>query len=616
MTKLQLYSEPFAKTGNMAAEGFRRLLGRPTLGLLQTLVREGIQNILDAAREQTGATALIRLRTLDVDQRRALCEQVLAHRPHGDATRDEIDAALEKKSLRVLELCDFGTAGLSGPTRADAPHDHSEPLNFVNFLRNVGAARDTHHGGGTYGYGKSSLYAMSGCSTIVVDSQTWCAGSEERRLMGCHLGAAFDAVGENGVRRRFTGRHWWGSLDGEDSVEPMTDAEAIRLSQALGMPDRDSQRSGTSILIVDPLFGDDEPHTVIEDIIEAVLWNFWPRMTATTPKNRKLKVLVELEGNPITIPPPEEFPPLDLFAAAIATHRSGDGELQPIYCQRPSKRLGSLVMQKGLCAQRRGPASRTDSLIPKQSSHIALMRPVELVVKYLVGEPYSDQRFEWAGVFVCSDDDAVEDAFAMAEPPAHDDWIPDNLPKGHAKTFVRVALRNLSEAASIQAGPGIVPANSDDGQGLSLAATASRMGAFLDRVSARGPGRSKNGGRSSSGRKSLAISPAKFAGLQLDDEGQPVARFLAEVRNDASDSSLHVIAEPFLVVDGGSTATDDLPGEFSLEIAEMRLGDRLSTAGQPWLHIGHEGGTIEVTVPTLPIGAIGLKLRLVLGEPA
>ena len=43
MKNLQLYSEPFAKTGNMAAEGFKRLLGRPTLGLLQTLIREGIQ---------------------------------------------------------------------------------------------------------------------------------------------------------------------------------------------------------------------------------------------------------------------------------------------------------------------------------------------------------------------------------------------------------------------------------------------------------------------------------------------------------------------------------------------------------------------------------------------
>ena len=32
MTPLTLFSEPFARTGNIAGEGFRRLLGRPALG--------------------------------------------------------------------------------------------------------------------------------------------------------------------------------------------------------------------------------------------------------------------------------------------------------------------------------------------------------------------------------------------------------------------------------------------------------------------------------------------------------------------------------------------------------------------------------------------------------
>lgn len=47
------------------------------------------------------------------------------------------------------------------------------------------------------------------------------------------------------------------------------------------------------------------------------------------------------------------------------------------------------------------------------------------------------------GVFICESDDEVESAFADSEPPAHDDWIPNNLPRGYKKTFVRVALRNI-----------------------------------------------------------------------------------------------------------------------------------------------------------------------------
>lgn len=593
----------------MAAEGFRRLLGRPALGLLQTLIREGIQNVMDAANGDLGPTVVVRLRTLTQDQQVALSDQVLAERPKNDATRAEIDAALAKPNLRVLELCDFGTEGLSGPTRADAPHDQKDSLNFVNFLRNVGAARDIHHGGGTYGYGKSSLYAMSSCSMIVVDSQTHWSGRRERRFMACHLGAAFDATADNGERRRFTGRHWWGGLDGTDSIEPATDGIAEQLSTALGMLARSERDSGTSILIIDPLLGDEDMRSTVDDIVETVLWNFWPRMTATTPADRRLTVKVELEGETVFVPPPEEFPPLDLFADAMAEHRAKGGDLKQIWCGRPKRLLGNLAMRKGLRADRRGPAVRDDSCIPKQSSHIALMRPVELVVRYIEGDPFPDSRFDWAGVFICSDNDEIEEAFALAEPPAHDDWIPDNLPKGNAKTFVRVALRELNETACphfAQASPNSAVVD----RGPSLAATATVMGSLLDQVSSKGPGKPRPRSGTSGRRKSLAVSAPQFDGLQLAGDGQPIARFRAELHNDASDKDLHLIAEPYLVVDGGSTASTDLPNGFNLRVEQISLGDIRKSPDGPWIHAGHQGGTVEVLVPTVPDAAIGLKLRL------
>ena len=607
MSTLQLYSEPFARTGNMAAEGFKRLLGRPTLELLPTMLREGIQNVLDAANGRSGPTVLIRLRTLTADQRRALSERLLGQRPNGDVTRADIDAALAKPGLRVLELCDFGTEGLSGPTRADAPHDGEEPLNFVNFLRNVGAARDTHQGGGTYGYGKSSLYAMSSCSTIVVDSQTHCAGRSERRLMACHLGAAFDAEGDNGLRRRFTGRHWWGVLDGDTSVEPAIDGSAAGFADSIGLPVRNESQTGTSILVVDPLLGRNDLRSSVDDIVETVLWNFWPRMVASTPVGRKLNVHVELEGERIPVPAPEDFPPLDLFAAAIRDHRESGPDLKPVSCGNPKKLLGNIAVRNGLRAERRGPAVREDSLIPKQASHIALMRPIELVVRYIEGEPLSDRRFDWVGVFICSDDDEVEEAFALAEPPAHDDWIPDNLPKGNAKTFVRVALKRINEIAFPRAQPVAVSVDGDR-SAPSLAATAARMGQFLDRVSATGPGRPVRKQGQATARKSLSVSVPKFSGLELGHEGQILARFDADLHNDASDVDLHLVAEPYLVVDGGATPSDDLPGGFDIHVAMLSLGDVHSEG--PRIHAGHRGGPVTVLVTTVRGAAVGLKLRL------
>ena len=54
---------------------------------------------------------------------------------------------------------------------------------------------------------------------------------------------------------------------------------------------------------------------------------------------------------------------------------------------------------------------------------------------------------------ICDDDPVVEQAFADAEPPAHDDWIPDKMPKSWAKTFVRVALARLKYLAASYAYP-------------------------------------------------------------------------------------------------------------------------------------------------------------------
>ncbi|ATD67510.1 hypothetical protein CNR27_08740 [Luteimonas chenhongjianii] len=607
MSEIRLFSEPFAKTGNMAAEGFRRLLGRPALGLLQTVIRESIQNVLDAAHDESGARVLVRLRTLDPRQRSVLAGTLLADRPRGDATRADIEDALTRTELRVLEICDFGTDGLSGPTRADAPHDGKEPLNFVNFLRNVGAARDTHHGGGTYGYGKSSLYAMSRCSTIIVDSQTRYSGSDVRRLMACHLGAAFDAMDEAGCMRRFTGRHWWGVLDGSDSVEPVTGAEATSISAALGMPERHASKSGTSVLIVDPLLAGEDPRLSAEDIVETVLWNFWPRMLETTPHKRRLKVEVELDGETLPVPRPEDFPPLDLFAAAMSSHRNRSENLEEVRSLRPKRLLGKFSRQQGLRAERVGPAMRENSLIPKQASHIALMRPVELVVRYIVGDPLPDRRFDWAGVFICSGSDDVEEAFAQAEPPAHDDWVPDNLPKGNAKTFVSVALRELNKIAKPNEPPSPSIATSSAST-PSLAATATRLGAMLGGVSASGPGKQH---RAASGknaaRKGVRVSAPRFAGLSVRG-GRPVAHFVADIENDGSVADLHLIVEPYLVMDGGSTTSEDLPDQYGLKVEQILLADQLVSGWS--LKVGRLEGEVQVIVPTAPDAAIGVRLTL------
>lgn len=608
MTPLDLHSEQFARTGNIAGEGFRRLLGRPALGLLQTVIREALQNSVDAAPEGMKVEVLLRFRTIEGDALARLRDLFFRTLPpeEAEATSEDDDGTSLREILRedqvsLLEIADFNTTGLGGPTRADVASSE-EDLDFVNFLRNVGAARDTHHGGGTYGYGKTSLYALSRASTIIADTQTTCEGVSVRRVMGCHLGDAFKAT-KDGRRCRFTGRHWWGRLDSEDGVEPLEGAEAAELSELLGFPSRNARQPGTTIAIVAPYV--DRGEDLRAELVETVLWNFWPRMCAFTPQELKIEVRLEFEGEQVEIPAPEKYPPLDLYAEALRNVRGeGNGEVTTICSGKPIADLGRLSIVRGLHSPRNLMALREGSPMRGQAHAIALMRPVELVVRYLPGEAFADKRFEWAGVFICSEEDEIEKAFAVAEPPAHDDWIPDMLPRGRSKTFVNVALRELKVAASSYVQPRAVLGAGED-RGPSVARTAAKLGRLLSKTSGKGPGRpSSPGGSGSGSRKKIAITAPRFIGL-VHRGGQRIARFEADLTNDGSRPELILQASPHLVLDGSSASADDLPDDITIDLMDMTLGGR--SAGAEGIRIAETQGTVSCSVTVPEDAAVGVQ---------
>ena len=246
-----------------------------------------------------------------------------------------------------MEICDFRTCGLGGPTRADVIPEGMEETDFVDFLRNIGTPRDTIDGGGTYGFGKVAFYNVSKCSTLLVDSLV--AGGEKaaRRFVGCHVGSSY-SLPQCGMLRRFTGRHWWGRLDSQGGIaEPILDDDAEQLASGLGFLPRGPGRSGTSIMILDFDRGGDNSELVGRRIVESLLWNFWPRMTEDTPAERRFTCFVEVDGTTIEIPRPEEFPPLDLFAKAMRAARNGKGnDVRKIASRRPKKIPGCSCNRK------------------------------------------------------------------------------------------------------------------------------------------------------------------------------------------------------------------------------------------------------------------------------
>jgi hypothetical protein len=566
-------AERFPASGGLAGEGAGRLLGAPRVSQLAAVIRESLQNSHDAGTGEGPVRCRVTLRRLTADQLAAV-RDLLATLPEEAGARERLTAFLASSSPLIMEISDWGTAGLGGPTRADETPALGETADFVNFVRNVGAARSAGQRGGTYGYGKSTLFRASGCATIVVDTLARVGEASERRLIACHVGSAYDAGGV-----RHTGRHWWG-VPGPDGVaEPLRGAAAEGLASAMGAPERTQGGTGSTIMILDPQFGHDDLAQALGEIEEIMLWYFWPKMV---DMGAGAPMLFELarEGEP-TRPAgrPEDHPPLDLLVAAYRRMRAG--EATQITSGNSRTLLGSYAVRQGRRLDRR-PLRAGEGLIPGALHHIAVMRHVELVVRYYVGRAAPNDEQEWGGVFIADAATDVAAAFAEAEPPAHDDWMPEMLaPRSAAKTYVNVAIRELRAiaAAGGQPAPTVRPARGE--AAASLAGVAEQMGRILPPAGAPTPSPRGGGRRVVQARP--RVSDPQF--VELVEGASGVEALFAVRAVNPSDDPMRLVATPGVVMDGAvssDVAADD--GEVSFlgweDVDGVAIG-------------GHEGLVLE-----------------------
>ncbi len=482
MIPLDLQSERYSATGNVASEGVLNQLGRPNLDMLTVLVREAVQNSWDARIADSGTVYFgMSGRTLTNEQMQLL-RQIIFVNQFGQPSLG--NALSSTDNFQVLAVYDRGTTGLGGPTRADRVVDEAEPRNFVNFLRNVGLPPDKRHGGGTFGYGKAALYLASSIRTICVHTQCYSRSRLESRFMAASLGPRFETRGADNQRCQYTGRHWWGRNE-EGVVEPIRGAEADALARQLGLPDFTEEERGTTILILLPVLGERSLIQTLQLAGIHLLWNCWPKMLKMGQNKPSIMFELTYEGQSISIPDPHEFPPLQGFAQAmenLKSRRSDSGssvlsQLAPIECHSPKQRLGQLSLQRFAVKERQEQLTNGEEVFPFSglSHHVALMRKPELVVKYVQGPPLPSGQIEYAGVFIVAEQ--MDDVFAKAEPPTHDDWAYQSLDNAREKTFVRVALRRIQEALLDFT---LSPPTSNKGVGiLPLGAFADRLGGLL-----------------------------------------------------------------------------------------------------------------------------------------
>jgi hypothetical protein len=426
--------------GDIDGIGAKRLLGTPTINPAWLLVRELGQNSWDARGTSPSIDFILNLRLLRGPVMETLRRRIFTD----DPPKTGLAELLRNDKIWGLEVSDRGTVGLGGPIRNDLAVEPGVDTDFIDLVFNIGAPRDAYLGGGTYGFGKTISYVASSVGTILIWSR--CEGSTglEHRLIGSAIGDGFNM---NGLR--FTGRHWWGNaVATEGRVEPTVGDLAEELGGAVFTTPFDRDVTGTSILILDPQLGGDSPEKNVELLAGAVVWNLWPKLLAEQSGHSRMNITVQLNGTSIGLPSIEQHPVLSGHAQCLLTVRAAQAGFDPadlqlkypvnveeIWLKRPQKLLGHLALTRYPIP------SRTES----PSHAITFMRQAELVVRYYERQELDVEGFQWAGVFKPVAD--VDDSFALAEPPAHDDWVPPAVQDKGRRTEVRVALTRIREAA-------------------------------------------------------------------------------------------------------------------------------------------------------------------------
>jgi hypothetical protein len=354
-------------------------------------------------------------------------------------------------------------------------------------------------------------------------------------------------------------------------VEPLLDAEADELAVALELPGFESDALGTTLLILAPNFGERSPEQALHFMTLSFLWSFWPTLLKRGRGSPVMAPEFSWEDAVIDVPDPTEYPPIHGFAQALRNMYSRAVADQDLFsrvieidCQRPIQHLGMLSLHRFQVQQQPavdmgGDADPSPIGADELAHHVALMRQPGIVVTYVPGPPLPSDRIEYAGVFVA--DAAVDQVFADAEPPTHDDWLFQSL-QGSARTFVRVARRRIEEATRDFVAPPISGTDNDADQ-PPLTGFAEYLGGLIPGVSGPGgnvpivEGESDGGGGAGGGRRGVRPRLEFLNDGQLELDGAQ-AVFIAEftVRAGAGSTRTLVTAKAGAVLDDARIESD------------------------------------------------------------
>jgi hypothetical protein len=236
---------PGPAPNSIAGTASTKLLYGSDMDDLTVMLRESVQNSWDAR----GESKLIRYSFTGIELSKQEIDNLrscIGDETYGGRVADEI-----KKKNCALQIADIGTVGLTGDKTYD--NNHSDLSRFLKFVFEVGNTQQGSGAGGSFGYGKASLYKVSQTGTVAIYSRIRDGLEFEERFIIKSINR-FEDFRDNG-----SGVFWWGERIHKPqddaratSLLPVTGSIANEIARSVGMQTLDGHETGTVLMVYAP----------------------------------------------------------------------------------------------------------------------------------------------------------------------------------------------------------------------------------------------------------------------------------------------------------------------------------------------------------------------------
>lgn len=459
-----------------------RELGNPAgfafSGGLGTLARETGQNVVD---EATPGRPTVEARYTLIELSGASLTAFLTAIRFNEELRVHLEAAAGSKQkvakviarglelldtdhrLVLLRIEDYGAKGLIGP--------EYEYGNYMAVVRNILDSYKSEGAGGSYGLGKSVMWACSRFGLVLINSNLSVAqeGKREGRYIG-RLDLPWHRI--PGDLTSYAGPAWFGQIDPEKAPVTRSYWGNHALAQDT-LLNREGEESGTSFLVVGAYDPDDKIESLEEmhdELVRSLADNFWPAMVERPGgEPGLLTASVRSERNGVTV----KTDLVDPAAHTPARTRLLRAHLEDVTVdtlENPGDVVRRYVTLNvpGRTDRSHGPQQHEAVVLITEAdeedaniNRVAYMRGSHMVIRdeAVSGLPMGSRPFHavvLAGLAAGDEpaDRAADRFLRAAEPPEHDQWkvtpeVSSSYARGsstaltHFKAEVRNAIREV-----------------------------------------------------------------------------------------------------------------------------------------------------------------------------